>query len=239
MAEWRIGRGWSGAELEDRLERARELPRNFSDPMDRMTVEHGWHQYYSEAVVARERPGPPEEDSPFARGQIVVANYEFSDPNIVIGHFDPHAPLLGRCMLLEARAFRVLHYLGAVVVGAVRSEETEGKTVFGFRYETLEGNIERGFEWFLLTKDHATGEISFRVEASWLPGDFPNWWSRLGFHWVAPRYQKIWHHHAHAMLARLIRNPELTGPEPEDGRLVHTGPEVEFKRFRARHVREF
>ena len=28
-----------------------------------------------------------------------------------------------------------------------------------FRYDTLEGHIERGYEWFLLTKDHATGGI--------------------------------------------------------------------------------
>lgn len=238
MAELRIGRGWSEAELEERLDRSKLLRRSFSDPPDQMTVDHGWNKYYSEAVVAREPSGPPQVNAAFERGWIVVANYEFSDPEIVIGHFDPHAPLLGRYMLLEVRALRVLHYLSSVVVGDVRSEQNDDRTVYGFRYDTLEGHIERGFEWFLLTKDHATGEIRFRVEAAWRPGDFPNWWSRLGFSLIAPHYQKAWHHHAHARLARLIHDRTLKPPEPEEGLLVHTGPEVEFKRFQARHVRQ-
>lgn len=236
MAEWRIGRGWPESELEERLEAARSLPRNYSDPPDQMTLENGWHHYYSEAIVARERPGAPPPEGPFERGRIVVANYEFSDPRIVIAHFAPDEPLLGRYMLLEMRAFRVLHFLSGVVVGAVRSEEAGGKTIFGFRYDTLEGHIEAGTEWFLLTKEHATGEIRLRIEASWRPGQFPNWWSRLGFSLTGPRYQKIWHRRAHGIAARLMHDPTLRPPEPEDGRLVHTTPEVIFKRTKASHV---
>jgi hypothetical protein len=230
MAEYRIGRGWSEAELRERLVAAGALSLNFSDALDEMTLDRGWHQYYSEATVAAEGPGPPEPDGPFERGRVVVANYAFSDPRIVIGHFDPAVPLDGRRMLLEMRAFRALHYLAGVVVGATRSEAADGQTVFGFRYDTLEGHIEEGAEWFLLTKDHATGAVRFRIEAAWRPGQFPNWWSRLGFYWVGLRYQRIWHHRAHALLAGLMRGPGVVAPGPARGRLVHTAPEVVFKR---------
>lgn len=236
MADWRIGRGWSEEELEARLADLARRELNFSDPIEQMTPARGWNHYFSEAVVAFEPPGPPQEGGAFERGRIAVADYAFSDPRVVIGHFDPRVPLLGRRMLLEMRAFRILHYLAGVVVGATRSESEGGRSVFGFRYDTLEGHIEAGVEWFLLTKEHATGAIRFRIEAAWKPGQFPNWWSRLGFTWLGPRYQRIWHHQAHALLAKLVRVPDPSLPEPEDGRLVHTRPEVIFQRTPASHV---
>lgn len=232
MAEWRIGRGWTEAELEARLAGLHALDLNFTDPPERMTPANGWRRYHSSAVVGQASPGPPAADGPFARGQTAVASYAFSDPRIVIGHFDPDVPLRGRRMLLEMRALRVLHYLSGVVVGAVRAETEEGQTVFGFRYDTLEGHIESGSEWFLLTKAHETGEIRFDIKAVWRPGHFPNWWSRAGFSWLGPRYQRLWHYRAHAHLARLIRNPEVRSPSsgPGPGRLVHADPEVVFER---------
>ena len=39
MAELRIGRGWSEAELEQRLERVRQADRNFSEPAEELSVE--------------------------------------------------------------------------------------------------------------------------------------------------------------------------------------------------------
>lgn len=236
MAEWRIGRGWQEEELEERLRALPTLQRNFSDPPEHMTLERGWHHYFSESVIAQAVPGPPEEKGLFERGSGAVANYEFSDPRIVIAHFDPEAPLLKRHMLLEMRALRVLHYLAGVVVGAVRSDRTDDETVFGFRYDTLDGHIEEGVEWFLLTKDHATGDVRFRIEAAWRPGQFPNWWSRLGFSFLGPYYQRIWHRRAHRILARLIHHPPSSGLEQGTGRLVHTNPEITFKRTRAYHV---
>lgn len=236
MAEWRIGRGWAEAELEKRLDALPALGRNFSDSPDQMTLENGWNQYFSEAVIAYERPGPPEEEGSFERGRVAVANYEFSDPRIVIAHFDPDTPLRERHMLLELQALRVLHYLSGVVVGAVRSEALEDKTVFGFRYDTLEGHIERGAEWFLLTKEHESGAIRFRIEAAWLPGQFPNWWSRLGFSFLGPLHQRIWHRRAHTLMAQLARDPTLGAPKPEGGRLVHSPPDVVFKRLKAEDV---
>ena len=236
MADWRIGRGWTDAELEARLAALRTRGLNFSDRVDEMTLERGWNTYFSEATVGREPPGPPVPDGPFARGRIAVSAYAFSDPRIVIGHFDPDVPLLGRHMLLEMKALRVFHYLAGVVVGATRHDEADGETVFGFRYDTLEGHIESGAEWFLLRKSHETGEIRFRIEASWRPGQFPNWWSRLGFAYLGPRYQRKWHLRAHALLAGLMREPDVRPPEAEGGRLVHADPSVVFQHFRAHDV---
>lgn len=235
MAEWRIGRGWTEAELEARLVHLHALGRNFPEPVEEIGPEQGWHGYYSESVIAHSDPGPPEEEGPFERGRHAIANYEFSDPRIVIAHFDPDAALEGRRMLLEMRAVRVLHYLGGVVVGAVRSDRTEEQTVFGFRYDTLEGHIEKGAEWFLLTKDHATGSIRFRIEASWRPGQFPNWWSRLGFTFLGRYYQKVWHHRAHDFLAERVRLPHVSPHESTTGRLVHAPPDVIFQRYTTRH----
>lgn len=231
MAEWRVGRGWSEEELEARLATAAALGRNFDVSVDEMNAANGWNEYYSEATVAVEPPGPPVPDGPFERGRVAISDYAFSDPRIVIGHFDPRLPLLGRRMLLEMRAVRALHYLAAVVVGAVRSEEEENVSVFGFRYDTLAGHIERGNEWFLLTKTHATGDIRFRIQAAWLPGEFPNWWSRVGFSLLGPVHQKIWHHRAHTLLAQLIRLPDPSAPAGPGG-LAHTDPHVIFQRSR-------
>lgn len=236
MAEWRIGRGWSEDELGARLASAGRLPRNFSVAADEMSLENGWNHYYSESVLASEAPGPPEAEGAFERARVAVASYEFSDPAIVVGHFDPRRPLEGRRMLLEIKIWG-LHYLAGVVIAEVRSETGADQSVFGFRYDTLEGHIERGAEWFLVTKDHRTGEVSFRVDAYWLPGDFPNTWSRIGFLLLARRYQRRWHLRAHARLFVLAHDGSLTGPRPPRGQLAHEGPDVLFRYLRAKKRR--
>jgi uncharacterized protein (UPF0548 family) len=203
MADWRIGRGWSEAELAERLDELQGLNRSFAEGPE-MDSGQGWRRSRSEAVVGVETAGPPEEEGPFQRGCKAIANYEFSDPNIVLGRFDRKDPLLGRRMLLELRALRFFRYLAGVVVREVREEVTREEAVFGFRYDTLEGHIERGFEWFLLAKDLRTGKIRFRVTSVWQPGEFPNWWSRLGFAVLGRHYQVKWLRRSHKLLAQLI-----------------------------------
>lgn len=236
VAEVRYFRGWSEAELEELLKRAESLPCNFSATQEEMTRERGWNHYFSDSVIAMEPPGPPEPEGPFARARVAVANYEYSDPGIVVGHFDPNVPLLGRRMLLELKVLGQ-HYLCGVVVGAVREEADDEETVFGFRYDTLEGHFEVGSEWFLLTKRHASGEVHFRVSAYWRTGHFPNWWSRLGFRLIGHRYQEKWHRRAHARLSLLAYHGSLLPPRPAEGRLVHTGPEVTFEMVRGTRPR--
>jgi uncharacterized protein (UPF0548 family) len=220
VAEWRVGRGWSEQELERRIAALRDVPRNF-DPEEPKTPENGWSRHGSETVVAREPAGPPRPGGAFERGRVAVARYEFSDPRIVEAHFDPDVPLAERRMLLELKPL-VLHFLAGAVIGQVRDRRTEAETVFGFRYDTLVGHVESGWEWFLLTKSHATGEIRFRIEADWRPGDFPNWWSRVGFAALGIHYQRRWTRRAHARLRSLLEEHRPV-PRP-DRNLLHEGP---------------
>jgi uncharacterized protein (UPF0548 family) len=218
MAEWRLARGWRSEALKARLDQVAGAPRNFEAVEDEMTAEHGWHHYHSEAVIAQE----PEGDSCFARARVALADYQFSDPRIVVAHFNPAVPLLGRDILLEIKVLG-LRYLCPARVTRVREEAN----VFGFRYDTLDGHIERGLEWFLLSKNDQ-GEIRFRIEARWREGELPNWWSRVGFLLLARRYQREWHVRAHRRMSLLARHGSLTHPAADQAGLTHQGLDVTF-----------
>jgi uncharacterized protein (UPF0548 family) len=218
MAEWRLFRGWRSEELRARLEVVPGLAPNFEVNEATLTGEQGWHHYYSEAIIARE----PTEDALFERARVALANYQFSDPGIVLAHFDPAGPLLDRQILLEIQVLG-LHYLCPARVTAVRDE---GR-IYGFRYDTLEGHIERGMEWFLLTKDER-GDIRFRIEACWRPGQMPNWWSRLGFMLLSSFYQRRWHRRAHARLSLLAHYGSTARPPRDAAGLTHQGVDVTF-----------
>jgi uncharacterized protein (UPF0548 family) len=225
MAEWRFLHGWTEQELLSRLDRLGGLDRNF-DP----SVPDGWSAHRSTAIVHREVPGRPVAHGAFERLCVAIADYEFSDPSIVTAHFDSNVPLPDRRLLLELKVLG-LRYLCAAVVMQVREEHTADATYFGFRYDTLEGHIERGEEWFLLTKLHATGDIRFEISARWRAGDFPNWWSRLGFAALGQHYQKQWHTRAHRRLAWLANAPEQSIVRDRRGRRVlmaHEGPAITF-----------
>src|SRR5690606_18505517 len=109
-AEWRLLRGWSEVELRDRLRRARRRPLNFS-PRE-IRERSGWTYYRSRTLIAREAPGPPVRGGAFEHARHAVENYAFSDPRIVIGHFDPDDPLEGRRMLLEIRVLGLRYLCG-------------------------------------------------------------------------------------------------------------------------------
>jgi uncharacterized protein (UPF0548 family) len=218
MAEWRLFRGWSSDELRARVERLPALAINFEGVEEEMTGDQGWHHYYSEAVVAIE----PDGDAMFDRARQAVATYQFSKPEIVVAHLDPSTPLLLRRLLLEIRVLG-LHYLCPAIVSRVRDEPD----VFGFRYDTLEGHLERGAEWFLLSRQ-PDGEIRFRIEARWQHGNFPNWWSRLGFILLASRYQQRWHREAHRRVSMLAHYGSLAPPPRDAAGLTHGGLNVVF-----------
>jgi uncharacterized protein (UPF0548 family) len=194
---------------------------NFTEDPANMTAENGWTVDGGETGLGHEPPGPPLPDGLFAKCRQGLINYDFSDPAIVEGHFDPQDPFVGRNMLLEIKCLG-LHFLGGTRVHGVRDEVGEKGTVFGFRYDTLEGHIERGFEWFLLTKDHESGEVRFKIEAHWRLGDFPNWWSALGFKLIGERFRARWRDEAPLRLQRLAQRP-ATAPLPPEGELAHRG----------------
>jgi len=224
MALWRFGRGWSEAEMQAYLAELADRPVNFEVPPEEMTQENGWTVDGAETEIGRESPGPPVTDGVFERARQGVIHYDFSNPRIVEGHFDPQAPLPERNMLLEIKALG-MRYLGGTRVHSVRDESDAQRTLFGFRYDTLRGHIERGFEWFLLTKEHDTGVVRFKIEAHWRLGDFPTWWSRLGFKLVGERYRTLWRHHAPERLRALVHRPAQK-PIAAPGELAHRGDVV-------------
>lgn len=228
MADWRFGRGWSHAWLRKRLAEAEHLPVSFREPWEAMTLERGFSHVASRAVIARDRPGPPTDGGAFPRAARRVQALAFSDPRVVVPHFDPERPLESRPILLELRAMG-LHYLCPVRVVAVERGGAPGETRFGFGIVTLEGHIERGREHFTLTKDHATGEVRFHIEARWQEGDFPNAWSALGFALVGRRYQRAWHRLAHLRLRRMLHQER-----PGDATLLREP--VQFTAQRGRRI---
>ncbi len=223
--QWRALRGWSSADLERRLAVLRGQ-RPASTPSGR-----DGGRYQSEAVIARERPGPPLPDGPFERARELVRRYDFSDPRIVIGHFDRSADLLGRLMLLEIKVLG-LRALCAVVVTDVKDMHATDRTVWGFRYDTLAGHLQSGSEWFVLIKDHRTGEVHFRIEAVWREARVPGALGRLGFQLLARRYLRAWHRLAYLRLRLRLRARGLPAL-PRGERLVHGGPPLPAPRVEA------
>lgn len=222
-APWRFGRGWSESALRSYLADLGRRDVNFDVPPTAMTRENGWIIDGIDAEIATESEGPPLVDGPFVRARQALINYDFSDPSIVTAHFDPAVPLAGRNMLLEIRVLG-LRFLCGVRVHSVRDEQENGASLFAFRYDTLQGHMERGFEWFLLTKDHLTGGVHFRIEAHWQMGNFPSWWSQLGFRLIGERYRERWRRRAPERLRRLTRQ-QVTAPIALMGRLAHQGDE--------------
>lgn len=217
MSEWRLFKRWTTEELAERLDRLSSASVNFNGAEEALTGEHGWNHYHSEAVIVAQS-----DETSFQRARVALANYQFSDPGIVVAHFDPKGALLGRRILLEIKVFG-LRYLCPALVSHVRDESS----VYGFRYDTLEGHIERGMEWFLLTRD-AQGAIRFRIEARWQPGDMPNWWSRVGFSVLSGYFQRRWHRRAHNLLSLLARFGSTARPPRDAAGLTHQGIDVTF-----------
>jgi uncharacterized protein (UPF0548 family) len=224
MTEWRLLTGWSSAALRARVERLTGIERNFDAEEEEMTGDRGWHHYYSEAIIARETGTT----ALFERARVALATYQFSDPGIVVAHFDPASQLLHRRFLLEIKVLG-LHYLCPAQVTRVRDEDQ----VYGFRYDTLDGHIERGLEWFLLTRNEA-GEIRFRIEARWQRAELPNWWSRLGFIVLSGPYQRRWHRQAHRRLSLLAHYGSTARPPRDAAGLTHQGIDVAFTYYTKR-----
>ena len=80
-----------------------DRPVSFDVPPETMTPENGWTVDGDETALGTESPGKPEPAGLFARARQGLLNYDFSDPRIVEGHFDPHAPFVGRNILLEIK----------------------------------------------------------------------------------------------------------------------------------------
>ncbi|HEU4578755.1 MAG TPA: DUF1990 family protein [Polyangiaceae bacterium] len=226
---WRWGRAFSPQEIERRL----QLLDGLRSPVDRAAGnEPGLEHYHSEAIIAREAPGVPRPGGAFERACELSARYEFSDPRIVIGHFDPLRPLLGRPLLLELQVLG-LHILAGVRISEVSTRsDGDGVSSFVWRYDTLPGHVEFGSEWFRVLQRHASGEVLFQIEARWRPGEFPNAWMRIGFDCLARRYQRAWHRLAYARLRHLLGSGPLP-PLPSRRSILHSGMPADVGRVSA------
>ena len=147
MALWRFGRGWPENIMKAYLADLADQPVNFDCPIEDMAPEKGWTVDGTEEPIGTEPPGPPVPDSIFDRARQGIVNYDFSDPRIVEGHYDPDTPFVGRNILLEMKVLG-FRFLSGCRVHSVR-EETDGhRTYFGFyahhdwtpvKYFTLSG----------------------------------------------------------------------------------------------------
>lgn len=187
MAEWRFGRGWSPEELRQSLDGLTRCSVNFRTPFEEMTRKNGWTVERCQSRLGNVARNP----AAFRRVKQALIAYNFSDPRIAVAYFDPDAPLRGRQMLLEFRAFG-FRFLNGVRIQEVWDEAGERQVSFGYRYDTLEGHVERGSQCFLLTQDLLTGEIRLHIEDRWQHGDFPNWWSKIGFTLVGGAFRRLW-----------------------------------------------
>jgi uncharacterized membrane protein len=224
--EWLFGKGWTDEALSTRLaaltaaiQRAHGASSASAGPtafdpavLERRKDVGRLRHIVSTEVLAREGVGVPEADGPFARACHLIAAYELSDPQIVTAHFDRAAPLSRRPMLLEIKVLG-LRFLCAVVVSDVVAQTNDHETLFGFRIDTVAPHLERGSEWFRLTKSHRDGLIRLSIAALWEPGQFPNRWSRLGFELLSRRYQRAWHRRAFRRLRdRLLPAQRTVAP---------------------------
>ena len=115
MALIRFARGWSDRELRSYLNALRDRTVNFDVPIDQMTVANGWTIDGSEDEIGTEPEGPPLPDGVFTRARQAIINYDFSDPDIVVGHFDPDTKPVGRDMLLELKVLGFRYLCGVRV----------------------------------------------------------------------------------------------------------------------------
>ncbi|MET9225792.1 DUF1990 family protein [Lentzea sp. NPDC003310] len=168
--------------------------------------------------LGREGAGPPEEGGLWHRARPLVADYEFTPPEIIRGFYEAGSELMGRDILLQAR-LPGLRFLMGVRVTGVRDEASGDRTLWGWSYETLEGHLERGRVDYELVKDHATGTVEFCARSySQLHPRAP-WWMRQGWRWFGRRVQLRFYRRAGQRLQALIggaHGPVVSAPSTAD-----------------------
>lgn len=173
-------------EIQRRLASLARTPVNF-DPgaLDLDNPPEGWHVDARCQTLPSEPPGDPEPEGSWEIARRLIQGYEFADPSIVRAHYDRHAPLQGRTMLLELRALNLVSvHVGVRVVHVydeVRVCDGHEARVFGWAYRTLEGHVEMGQMDWQVWKWRHDGEVQFRVHAVSRPASIANPVIRLGF----------------------------------------------------------
>ncbi len=112
-----------------------------------------------------ERAGTPEAGGVWQAACQLVADYEFSPPELVRAAYPPDEDLLGRTMLLEGRFAVVRLYLGVRITAVIDERRHPDQRVWGFRYETLDGHLERGRLDYEVVKHEGSGHVEFVMTA--------------------------------------------------------------------------
>jgi uncharacterized protein (UPF0548 family) len=189
-------------------------------PVECYTPERGWHADVLSQRLPSEPPGSPAPGGPWEIARRLVEGYRMADPALVRAMWDPHAPLLGRDMLLELRLYRILSVHAGVRVTEVWDEERvvdgRGARVFGFEYATLQGHVEAGRMDYEVIKWPDDGAVEFRLHAHSRASEDGAPWVRLGFRLVGRREQVRFYLHCCERMARLTAGelglPDETPP---------------------------
>jgi hypothetical protein len=183
------------------IERLASAPVNFDlDRRHQYTADNGWNIDSYKAELPDESPGEPEPRGSFELAKEVLTNYEFPDPSILEGFYQPHSDLLNRVMMLRAK-FLFLRFEFGVRICEVTDEfipAGEAETAahdsaihrWGYAYQTLEGHWEMGQMTFRIEKAARTGKVTFYINAFSRVGHIPNIFYRIGF-WIFGRRIQI------------------------------------------------
>jgi uncharacterized protein (UPF0548 family) len=179
------------------------------------TPANGWYLDDVRRALPSEPPGDPVPSGSWDTARRIARNYDFADPSIVRGFFDPDEPLEDRTMLLVLH-FHALRIPVGVRVGDVYDEDREldGRPgrLFGWNYGTLEGHVEKGQMDWQVWKFPDSGEVLFRIRSCSRPAGGGNLLVRIGFRLVGRREQLRFLKLTAERMARLTE--EQTGQTP-------------------------
>jgi uncharacterized protein (UPF0548 family) len=204
------------------LDGLRRLSINY-DEADAPVAQHrgNWHIDNPRTHIAREPAGPPVPAGAWEIACELVKAYEFADPNIVRAVYRPTEELLGRDMLLEGRFLAFRFYLGVRVTEVV-DEIRDGKRIWGWGYQTLEGHLEQGKLIYEVIKDVRSGDVEIQIRSYSRRAQIANPVLRLGFAMFGRRTQLKFY----AAVGRRLRNivqAILHGAQPPKPALTSDG----------------
>lgn len=187
------------------------------------TQESGWNIDAYCAPLPEEAPGEPVAGGSWEIAREIIYNYEFPDPDLIVGIFPPDVLLEDRVILLKARFLGITFYFGArvgEVIDEVRHVEGRGDVrVWGYSYRTLEGHIEKGEMTFTVWKFLDSGEVEFHIDAYSRGAGTGNLFYRLGWNvfgrWLQKRYAQQAQERMQQMVIRRLRGAEPITETPQ------------------------
>ena len=153
--------------------------------LDTTNAAAGWRRDHHAIDLPAEAPGPAEPAGSFAAAQQVLREYAFPPPSLLVGIYEPGAPLAGRLMLLRGYFLGFTFWFGVrvgPVLDAPSMPSAQGpEQVWGYGYRTLQGHFERGQIDFTVRKNLQTGAVQFHIDAVSQKGTIRNPFYWLGF----------------------------------------------------------